>query len=265
MNLVYIKVFLDWRDAIEPLGYAERGRLLTALLDYARTGEAQELDGNERFIFPMMKASLDRDNEALKELSSKRSSSGKLGGRPRKAEKANESNDNQKKQMVFLESKKSKEKEEEKEKDKDNDNEKDKDDEKEKEKDNEKNDLAISSEIACRSQDVRRVVDAWNSLGLSKVNKILLDTERGKMLRKRIKDYGIEDVLRAVENVRASPFLNGSNKNGWQATFDWFIRPNNFPKVLDGNYSAPNRGRVSQGNEFGDNIFLQLAEEGKYG
>jgi len=71
--MVYIKLFVDYLDAIEPLGDAERGRLFTALLEYARTGEAPQLGGNERFIFPMMKAQLDRDAAASAELSEKRS------------------------------------------------------------------------------------------------------------------------------------------------------------------------------------------------
>lgn len=82
-----------------------------------------------------------------------------------------------------------------------------------------------------------RVVDAWNSLGLSQVTKIMPGTERANLLNKRIKDYGVDKVLEAIENVRKSTFLTGGGNNGWTATFDWFIKPNNFPKVLDGNYS----------------------------
>lgn len=85
--------------------------------------------------------------------------------------------------------------------------------------------------------DVQRVVDAWNSVGLQTVKKIVSGTQRDKWLKKRIQDYGLEMVLEAVENVRSSSFLMGRNKKGWQATFDWFLRPNNFPKVLDGNYA----------------------------
>ncbi|MCD7852972.1 MAG: HNH endonuclease [Oscillospiraceae bacterium] len=61
--LTYIKLFVDYLDAIEPLGDAERGRLFTALLEYARTGTVPQLCGNERFIFPMMRAQIDRDRE----------------------------------------------------------------------------------------------------------------------------------------------------------------------------------------------------------
>lgn len=94
MNVTYIKVFVDWLDAIEPLGYAERGRLFTSLLEYARTGAVPQLNGNERFIFPMMRAQVARDiaqmeatsenrgkrkkaNEYLSNLSDKSNLSGK--------------------------------------------------------------------------------------------------------------------------------------------------------------------------------------------
>ena len=90
---------------------------------------------------------------------------------------------------------------------------------------------------AHRISDLDQVIEAWNTLGLTKVTKVTADSQRGQWLHKRIKDYGLAEVLRAIDNVRRSKFLMGDNKKGWQITFDWFLRPNNFPKVLDGNYS----------------------------
>lgn len=89
-----------------------------------------------------------------------------------------------------------------------------------------------------RSTEVQQVIDAWNSLpGLSRIKKIVSGTQRHGWLKARIRDYGLDEVLRAVENVRNSPFLLGQSEKGWTITFDWFVRPNNFPKVLDGNYN----------------------------
>ena len=96
---------------------------------------------------------------------------------------------------------------------------------------------AASGEATCRTSDVRRVIEAWNALGLQTIKKIAPGTDRDQWLRKRIRDYGIDAVLEAIDNVRTSAFLMGDNRSGWQITFDWFIRPNNFPKVLDGNYA----------------------------
>ena len=114
-EVTYIKLFIDYLDAIEPLGDAERGRLFTSLLEYARSGASPQLNGNERFLFPMMRAQIDRDTTALEEMSVVRSEAGKKGGRPKKQTKA-------KKAIAFSESKKSKDKEEDKDKDYDYDN-----------------------------------------------------------------------------------------------------------------------------------------------
>ena len=112
----------------------------------------------------------------------------------------------------------------------------------------------LSNESVCRTKDVRRIVDAWNSLGLQQVVKVSPDSARGKMLRARVNEYGVDDVLKAIEKVRQSDFLRGSND--FIITFDWFVKPNNFPKVLEGNYD--NRtARSSKGTSETSNPFLR--------
>lgn len=115
-DMTYIKLFVDYLDAIEPLGDAERGRLFTSLLEYARTGEAPQLGGNERFLFPMMRAQIDRDNAAMAGLSETRSKAGKIGA---EAKQANAGFARQNKQMPNLPSKSSYDKDKDKDKDKD--------------------------------------------------------------------------------------------------------------------------------------------------
>ena len=115
-DMTYIKLFVDYLDAIEPLGDAERGRLFTSLLEYARTGEAPQLGGNERFLFPMMRAQIDRDNAAMTGLSEARSKAGKIGA---EAKQANAGFAKQNKQMPTLPSKLSYDKDKDKDKDKD--------------------------------------------------------------------------------------------------------------------------------------------------
>ena len=112
-EVTYIKIFVDYLDAIEPLGDAERGRLFTSLLTYARTGEAPQLGGNERFLFPMMRAQLDRDIAAMAGVSEARS----------KAAKASKSSKCEQMQQMQANaanaSKSSKDEDEDKDKDKD--------------------------------------------------------------------------------------------------------------------------------------------------
>ena len=57
----YLKVFTDFISSLDPLGDAECGRLFKAMLEYAKTGQEPDLRGNERFIWPTAKQSIDRD------------------------------------------------------------------------------------------------------------------------------------------------------------------------------------------------------------
>lgn len=87
------------------------------------------------------------------------------------------------------------------------------------------------------ASDLETVVEHWNALGLTKVTKLVPETERFIQLKKRLRDYGLEAVLKAIDNVKGSRYLRGANNRGWEITFDWLMKPNNFPKVLDGNYN----------------------------
>ena len=62
----YLKVFTDFAPSLEPLGDAECGRLFKAMLEYARTGQEPDFRGNERFIWPTAKQSIDRDSETYR-------------------------------------------------------------------------------------------------------------------------------------------------------------------------------------------------------
>ena len=114
----------------------------------------------------------------------------------------------------------------------------------------------LSNERVCRTKDVRRVMSAWNDLGLNPIRGIQPQTERGKMTRKRINDFGVETVLEAIARVKESRFCAGDNKKGWTATYDLFIKPSNFQKCLEGNYDDRN---VKEGT--GKLGFLDLLKE----
>lgn len=92
------------------------------------------------------------------------------------------------------------------------------------------------------SSSLHSVVDAWNSLseyGIKSISKLTSGTKRYDSLVARLKKYGLDNVLKAIENIKHSDFLQGNTGN-WFITFDWFVKPNNFPKVLEGNYNNAN-------------------------
>ena len=113
-----------------------------------------------------------------------------------------------------------------------------------------------------RPADVQRIIESWNSLGLNKVKAINPDTSRYAMLRKRLKDYGVDTIVEGVDKIRNSSFLQGHNNKGWTVTFDWFIKPDNFQKVIDGNYDD-RKGGANHGTDRKD--AFDEASDGRYG
>ena len=90
----YLKIWVSFLEAIDPLNDGERGRLFTAMLEYAKTGTMPEFKGNERFIWPMVKQTIDRQRAESERLTV----NGSKGGRPKKTnenqQKPNETNEN---------------------------------------------------------------------------------------------------------------------------------------------------------------------------
>ena len=71
----YFCCYHSYLEVMEQLNDTERGRLFTACLTYSKTGEAPELRGNERFVFPAFRSQIDRDNANYEETCRKRSKS----------------------------------------------------------------------------------------------------------------------------------------------------------------------------------------------
>ena len=65
---------------------AERGQLLTALLEYGKNGTQPQLEGAAMMAFSFIRAQKERDAEKYAETVKARSEAGKKGGRPKKAE-----------------------------------------------------------------------------------------------------------------------------------------------------------------------------------
>lgn len=98
----YLITYHDNIEALRLLSDAERGRLYLALLEYSmkdedyqggnRQYENPKLSGNERFMFEVMKAQIDRDNEKYRKICDKNRINGANGGRPRKSDMTDEEN-----------------------------------------------------------------------------------------------------------------------------------------------------------------------------
>ena len=102
-----------------------------------------------------------------------------------------------------------------------------------KEKDNEKKTDKESPDI-----DFVKFTEYFNTAMEHKAIKPIsrMTVRRKGLLRARAREFGKEALQSVVDKAADSNFLNGKNNKGWVADFDWIMRPNNFPKVLEGNY-----------------------------
>ena len=117
--------------------------------------------------------------------------------------------------------------------------------------------------------DYQGVLDAYHECCPSFPAVIKLTEARKRAIKARLKDYGLEEIKRAFNLAGQSDFLKGSS--GWQASFDWLMKPANMTKVLEGNYT--NRASPAGGKSksmWGEDDFVakvirgetSLAEEG---
>jgi hypothetical protein len=65
--------------------------------------------------------------------------------------------------------------------------------------------------------------------------------KREGAIRARIREHGKEAFAHMIQLASKSDFLKGENQHGFTATFDWLIKPNNFQKVIEGNYENRRR------------------------
>lgn len=83
--------------------------------------------------------------------------------------------------------------------------------------------------------DYQGVLDAYHECCPSFPAVIKLTETRKRAIKARLKDYGLDEIKRAFSLAGQSDFLKGSS--GWQASFDWLMKPANMTKVLEGNYT----------------------------
>jgi len=81
----FIPIFTDWIEVTRELNDQEKGRLVDAMVMYARGENWQErIKGNERYVFPNFRCVIDRSRDITK----KRAESGKRGGKQKQANRS---------------------------------------------------------------------------------------------------------------------------------------------------------------------------------
>ena len=110
--------------------------------------------------------------------------------------------------------------------------------------------------------DYQEVLDAFRGLCPSLPKVLKLSDSRKKAIKARLNDFGLEEIKRAFALTEQSDFLKGNNANGWQAGFDWLMKPANLTKVLEGNYE--NKHKTGKpGSMFGEDDYLAKVARGE--
>ena len=130
--------------------------------------------------------------------------------------------------------------------------------------------LEPSGEDEAKSIDYEAIKSRWNEETGGALGKLVMITgRRREMVRARIRETSVDDFFTMIHNAASSSFLRGESQRGWVANFDWCIRPNNYPKVLEGRYNdhegegvilPPNAKRVTDSSEGVDYRYIDFRE-----
>lgn len=90
------------------------------------------------------------------------------------------------------------------------------------------------------------IISQFNSICVS-LNKVSGMTEpRRKAVQSALQAVGQEKLTELFRKAEASDFLTKRNSTGWKAGFDWLMKPENYTKVLEGNYDNQSAAQAVQ-------------------
>lgn len=104
---------------------------------------------------------------------------------------------------------------------------------------------------------IPKFINFWNKMVADTIIPQLtsIEGERKAMFQARLKTYGKQAIFTAVGKMVASDYLTGRGDKSWtNCNFNWFIRPNNFPKILEGNYDNKNGNSDGKSNRYNSSI-----------
>nr|DAW68071.1 MAG TPA: replisome organizer [Caudoviricetes sp.] len=115
----------------------------------------------------------------------------------------------------------------------------------------------------------KQVVSMYHKICISYPSVKVINEDRKKAIKARLKTYSLDDFKALFEKAEASAFLKGGNDRNWSADFDWLIKDSSMAKVLEGKYDnrsgvrnqAPNK-TAQQLDDFYD-MAARWAAEGE--
>ena len=100
-----------------------------------------------------------------------------------------------------------------------------------------------------------------NKSGMRKIRSI--SNDRRRLTLARYKEYGLDGIKQMIDNATTSDFLGNPSDKWHGADFNWLMKPNNFPKVLEGKYNnttPSGNGQQGSADDDGYSDFLRFCK-----
>lgn len=127
------------------------------------------------------------------------------------------------------------------------------------------NNIHVKNEF---SQSCEKIKNQWIKIAYEfdlSGKQLKITDKRKRAINNLLKEYSLEEMLRAMGKIRTSNFLQGNNKTGWQISFDWFTNKSNFLKVLEGNYddkeNISNSKKEKKSKNYQEKDFVGVTDE----
>ena len=256
-----IIIYADCIAILEELTYEQTGRLFKAILSYVNEEPVTEIEDDPalKMAFVVLRKQIERDTEKYERICEKRREYGRLGG----LKKAS----NAKSKQTLAKATKSKQTLANL---ANNDTENDSDSEVTKVTNN-NIPLSLRSKGSShgkadatqpksfREKVLRYFNDKMVGKSIKPIKAITDGTKRSEYLKARVREHGRDAIFQMIDKAAGSQFLNGYNQKGFTATFDWLVAPNNFIKVLEGNYDNENNGTNRPANRTAEQTVNEAA------
>lgn len=125
-----------------------------------------------------------------------------------------------------------------------------------------KNTNIKNTNISVTGEFIDKVIEEWNKLsdlGIVPIRNI--SNNRLKSLRARLEEYSENEIIQAIQLIRLSNFLTGKNDRNWKIKFDWLLNPNNFIKVIEGNYTDKEEDKPKKKPLFDKEEYIRRMKE----
>jgi len=87
-----------------------------------------------------------------------------------------------------------------------------------------------------KSKKAQEILDLYHKTCPSLPKVLKLTDKRIKLVNARLKEYSAEQIKEIFIKAESSEFLKNGSGTWKGANFDWILNPNNFIKIMEGNY-----------------------------